>query len=93
MLGADGELEELRGVGGAFVEVGGHFVGVVQLVGDCVIAVAAVGDADAAGILRVGFVDERKGFGEFVAWVGGCHGWRPATVAHEDGLLSVMVCG
>jgi hypothetical protein len=36
--------------------------------------------------LGVGFVDEGEGFGEFVAGGGGCHGWRFAVVARDDGL-------
>ncbi|PKX92534.1 uncharacterized protein P174DRAFT_431927 [Aspergillus novofumigatus IBT 16806] len=88
VLGADGDLEGLGRVGGAFVEVGGHFVGVVQLVGDCVIAVAVavVGDGDAAGILGVGFVDEGEGFGEFVAGVVVAMVGAFTIVARDDGL-------
>ena len=56
VLGADGEAEELGGVGLEAVEVGGHFFGVVLFVGEC-----GVVGCDLVWVGLVRLVDEREG--------------------------------
>ena len=69
MLGADGELEG-RGRGGAALgEVGGHFAGVVEFVGD-----GAGGGVDDGGVEGVGGVDGGEGGEEFGVFGWGGHG-------------------
>ena len=53
MLGADGETEGFGGGGLALGEVLGHFVGVVQFVGELVFILGCGG----CWVLGVGFVD------------------------------------
>jgi len=55
-LGANSEAEEVGGGGVEALEVGGHFLGVVKLVGDC----GAV-DGDSVGVVAVCGVDALEG--------------------------------
>lgn len=66
VLGADGEVEEVGGGGVETLEVGGHLLGVVELVGDC----GAV-DGDCVGVITVCGVDALES-----QLVFGHGGWR-----------------
>lgn len=66
MLGADGEAEEVGGGGVEALEVGGHFLSVVEFIGEgCVVG------GDCVGIVAVCGVDALEG--EFV--FGHCGWW------------------
>lgn len=69
VLGADGEAEEVGCVGIYTVEVGGHFLGVVQFVGDLCITGGYY-----VGVVLVRLVDAREGEVEF-GHCGGLRGW------------------